>query len=84
MAYALGKAGFSVVVLEAGPRYKPDEYHLAKKDWEQYPYPQPFVDPKYGRKKDLYTYSTPEKLNPNYKGLRSWSKAQGHYNTTDR
>lgn len=84
VAYALGKAGFSVVVLEAGPRYKPEEYHLAKKDWEQYPYPQPFVDPKYGRKKDLYTYNTPENLNPNYKGLRSWSKAQGYYNSTDR
>ncbi len=82
-AYALGKAGFSVVVLEAGPRYKPEEYHLAKKDWEQYPYPQPFVDPRHGRKKDLYTYNTPEKLNPNYKGLRSWSKAQGYYNSTD-
>ena len=83
VAYALGKAGFSVVVLEAGPRYKPTEYHLAQKEWEQYPYPQPFVDPKYGRKKDLYTYNTPEKLNPNYKGLRSWSKAQGYYNSTD-
>ncbi|HZX14274.1 MAG TPA: NAD(P)-binding protein, partial [Thermodesulfobacteriota bacterium] len=64
VAYALGRSGFSVVVLEAGPRYNPNEYHLAKKDWEQYPYPQPFIDPKHGNKKDLYRYSTPEKLDP--------------------
>ena len=84
VAYALGKAGFSVLVLEAGRRYNPNEYHLAKKDWERYPYPQPFVDPKLGSKKDLYTYSDPEELNPNYKKLRSWSKAQGHLNKSDR
>jgi choline dehydrogenase-like flavoprotein len=84
VAYALGKAGFSVVVLEAGPRYKPEEYHLAKKDWEQYPYPQPFVDPEYGKKENLYTYSAPEKLEPNHRALRSWSKAQGYYNPNDR
>ena len=30
VAYALGKAGFSVVVLEAGPHYSPQDYHLNK------------------------------------------------------
>jgi choline dehydrogenase-like flavoprotein len=84
VAYVLGKAGLSVVVLEAGPRFSPKEYHLAQADWEQYPYPQPFVDPEDASKKNLYTYSTPEKLNPNYKKLRSWSKAQGNYNNSDR
>lgn len=84
VAYALGKAGFSVVILEAGRRYDPNEYHLAQKDWERYPYPQPFIDPKLGNKKELYTYSIPEELNPNYKKLRSWSKAQGHLNKSDR
>src|SRR3989304_8279282 len=84
VAYALGKAGFSVVVLEAGPLYDPNEYHLAKKDWERYPYPQPFVDPKLGNKKHLYTYSNPEELNPKYKKLRSWSKSLGQFNKSDR
>ncbi len=43
-AYALGKAGFKTIVLEAGRRFKPEEYHLNKKEWENYPYPQPFTD----------------------------------------
>lgn len=84
VAYALGKAGFSVVVLEAGPRYNPMEYHLNQKDWEQYPYPQPFIDPKHGRQKDLYTYGTPEKLNPAYGQLRSEIKDRGFFNITNR
>jgi choline dehydrogenase-like flavoprotein len=84
VAYALGKAGFSVVVLEAGPRFTPKEYHLAQADWEQYPYPQPFVEREFGPKKDLYTYGQPETLNPKFKKLRSWSKAQGNYNNSDR
>jgi choline dehydrogenase-like flavoprotein len=84
VAYALGNAGFSVIVLEAGPRYTPTEYHLAQKDWERYPYPLPFIDPKLGRKKDLYTYGETQPLNPDYKRLRSWSKSQGYFNNTDR
>ena len=84
VAYALGKAGFTVVVLEAGPRFSPKEYHLAQADWEQYPYPQPFVEREYAGKKDLYTYRQPERLNPKYKKLRSWSKAQGNYNNSGR
>lgn len=84
VAYALGKAGFSVVALEAGPYFKPTEYHLNKEDWERYPFPYPFVDPKDARKKDLYAYSTPEALNPSYKQLRSGSKAHGFYNKSGR
>jgi len=84
VAYALGKAGFSVVVLEAGPQYSTKDYNLNKKNWEQYPFPQPFIDRSNARKKDLYTYSTPERLNPSYKQLRSWSKARGFYNKSER
>jgi choline dehydrogenase-like flavoprotein len=84
VAYELGKAGFSVVVLEAGPRFNPMQYHLNKTEWEQYPYPQPFVDPKRARKKDLYTHGELEKLNPKYKNLRSWSKALGNFNNSGR
>jgi choline dehydrogenase-like flavoprotein len=82
VAYALGRAGFSVVVLEAGPRYNPMVYHMNEKDWEKHPYP--FVNPPHEEQKNLYTYSTPEKLNSAYKHLRSQSKINGFYNNTDR
>ncbi len=81
-AYALGKAGFSVVVLEAGPRYSPSHYQMAKKEWEKHPYP--FLNRAERKQKNLYTYSTPEKLDPAYKHLRSWSKVRGFYNNDDR
>jgi len=84
VAYELGKAGFSVVVLEAGPRFNPMKYHLNQSDWEQYPYPLPFVEPNQGKERDRYTYDTPEKLDPNYNQLRSWSKANGFMNNTGR
>src|SRR3989304_6463357 len=82
VAYSLGKAGFSVVVLEAGPRYDPMHYHMNTKDWEIHPYA--FINPPDEKKKNLYTYATPEKLNPKYKHLRSGSKAFGFYNNSDR
>ncbi|HEX3033614.1 MAG TPA: GMC family oxidoreductase, partial [Thermodesulfobacteriota bacterium] len=81
VAYALGRAGFSVVVLEAGPRYNPMHYHMGKKDWEQNSYP--FASSQEEKQKNLYTYGTTEKLNPAYKYLRSWSKISGFYNNTD-
>lgn len=82
VAYALGSAGFSVVVLEAGRRYNPMDYHMNEKDWEKHPYP--FVNPPHEKQKNLYAYSTPEKLNTAYKHLRSKSKINGFYNNTDR
>jgi choline dehydrogenase-like flavoprotein len=84
-AYELGTAGFSVVLLEAGPRFNPLKYHLNKTDWEQYPFPQPFVDSSNAEKKKyLYSHGEPEMLNPKYKSLRSWSKAVGHFNNSGR
>ena len=55
-AYALGKAGFSVVVLEAGPRFDISQYTANQKDWELRP--NPFVDEDEKRKH----YTTEEKL----------------------
>ncbi len=82
VAYALGSAGFSVMVLEAGPRYGPSDYQMNNKDWEKHPYP--FINQKERKQKNLYAYSTPEKLDPAYKHLRSRSKALGFHNNTDR
>jgi len=84
VAYELGRAGFSVVVLEAGPRFNPMEYHLNQPEWEQYPYPLPFVEPGQRNERDRYTYDTPEKINPIYKQLRSWSRATGFMNNSGR
>ncbi len=81
-AYALGNAGLSVVVLEAGPHFKPSDYHTNKKEWEKFP--DPFEDPKDTDKKSLYTYSSPEKLDPAYAHLRSTTRVHGQYNNTDR
>jgi choline dehydrogenase-like flavoprotein len=79
-AHALGSAGFSVVVLEAGPRYNRSQYRLNKKDWERYPYP--FFEKTEGKRKNLYTCGKQEKLDPAYEHLRSWSRAGGHSNNT--
>jgi choline dehydrogenase-like flavoprotein len=81
-AYALGRAGLSVVVLEAGPRYNPMHYHMNTLDWEKHPYA--FVNPRGERQKNLYTYGTPEKLDSSYYHLRSRSKIHGFYNNIDR
>ncbi len=81
VAYALGNAGFSVTVLEAGPRYKPSDYHTNKKDWERQP--NPFENEKEQTGKNLYTHGAPEKLDPAYKHLRSKTKYYGRYNNTD-
>ena len=73
--YALAMAGFSVVVLEAGPRFDPAHYPLNQKDWEAQP--SAFhVPPKEG-KKHLYTHGETEALDPSLSHLRSWTKALG-------
>lgn len=80
VAYALGKAGFSVIVLEAGPRYKPSDYHTNKTNWERLP--SPFENKKEQEQKYLYTYGTTEKLDSAYNHLKSKTKAHGFYNNT--
>lgn len=82
VAYALARAGFSVVVLEAGPRYNSSHYRMNKTEWEKNPYP--FVAATKKDQKHLYTYETPEIFNPTYSHLRSKTKAQGFFNKSDR
>lgn len=81
-AYALGKAGFSVVVLEAGRRFDPSDYHTNENRWEKTS--NPFVSSDDRARNYLYTYSSPQKLDLSYDYLRSKSKAHGVYNKGSR
>ena len=70
MAYTLSQAGFSVVVLEAGPRFDPSQYPLNHSDWERQPKVfSSSVDPE----RDRYTVGPSEPLDPNYRHLASWT-----------
>ena len=82
VAYALGMAGFSVVVLEAGPRYDPSQYPLNTQEWEQHS--SAFRVAPEDQGKHAYTSTTTEELDPNYAHLRSWSEARGQFNTSSR
>lgn len=75
MAYALGRAGFSVVVLEAGPRFDPAHYPMHEQDWELRP--GVFEPPEQDRSKHLYTATPGEELDPRYRHLSSWSERDG-------
>lgn len=75
MAYALGRAGVSVVVLEAGPRFDPSQYDLHKSDWELRP--DVFEPTPQNRLKHRYTAAPPEELDRRYHHLRSWSERDG-------
>jgi len=81
-AYALGKAGFSVVVLEAGPRFNISDYKSNKKDWELLS--NPFVDDVERSKHYKYTYENPEALDSSLSHLRSKTNVGGYYNKSSR
>lgn len=74
-AYALGRAGLSVVVLEAGRRYDPSQYPMHGQNWELQP--DEFAVSPQDQAKHLYTSAPPEDLDANYAGLRSWSEIGG-------
>ena len=80
VAYALGKAGFSVVVLEAGPRYDPSQYPLNSQKWEQYS--SAFQVSPEEQAKHTYSSGPTEVLDPGFAHLRSWSEARGQFNLT--
>ncbi len=82
VAYALARAGFSVVVLEAGPRFTSSHYHADKMEWEKHLYP--FLKQKNIKKKELYTYGVSEQLDPAYSHLRSRSISHGFYNNAKK
>jgi choline dehydrogenase-like flavoprotein len=82
MAYALGKAGFSVVLLEAGRRFSPADYHTNKKTWETTS--NPFVTSQERTRSYFYRYSEPENMDLSYNHLRSKSIAHGFYNKSKK
>ena len=77
-AWALSQKGMKVLVLEAGPVYKPSEYGLDRPDWEQHDFPER------GKHKARYTFGTLQELNPARKGLLSWNHISGRSNPTNR
>jgi choline dehydrogenase-like flavoprotein len=82
VAYALGTAGFTVVVLEAGPRYDPSHYPLNTQEWEQHS--SAFRVAPQDRAKHAYSSAATEELDSNYAHLRSWSEARGQLNPTQQ
>lgn len=82
VAYALGTAGFTVVVLEAGPRYDPSHYPLNTQEWEQHS--SAFRVAPQDRAQHAYSSAATEELDSNYAHLRSWSEARGQLNPTQQ
>ena len=79
-AYALAMAGFSVAVLEAGPRFDPAHYPLNQKDWETRS--SPFEVPPKDANKHLYTHGGTQNLDPSYSHLQSWTNKLGPLNSS--
>jgi len=78
-AYALAEAGFTVTVLEAGPRFSADDYQLHRQDWELRP--RPLAGD--GRPRG-YSHGPGEPLDPAYADLASHSLARGPLNRSGR
>ncbi len=71
MAYTLSQAGFSVVVLETGPRFDPNTYPLNQSQWERLP--KTFGSTR-DKERDRYTVGPPQSLHPQYRHLQSWAE----------
>ena len=76
-AWRLASKGWKVLVLEAGSRYDPlKDYSLNQTDWELKGFPY--------RKKIRNTYGDAQLLTQKFQNLRSWNKASGRLNRSDR
>ncbi len=75
-AWALSQAGFSVLVLEAGPVYQASQdFKLHTSDWEQRLFP-------YKQDQDKsYRFGEMQHLDPKWRRLRSWSHRFGYINS---
>jgi choline dehydrogenase-like flavoprotein len=74
-AWRLASYGIKVLVLEAGPFYRPSEYLTDRSNWEQTDFPDR------SRHKSRYTFAPMQALDGNEK-LMSWSHIRGRLNTT--
>ncbi len=74
-AWALGRQGVGVTVLEAGQWFDPvQDYRLHQSDWEQRHFP-------YASGRGLeYTFASMQPLDPKHDGLRSWNHNSGQRN----
>lgn len=76
-AWKLASKGMRVLILEAGPRYNPTtSYALDRDDWELAGFPY--------KKNIKYTFGKEQRLDPSYKQLKSWNKANGILNRSKK
>ncbi len=75
-AWALSRKGIKVLVLEAGPLYRPSEYRLDRTDWEQNLFPEK------AKHRGRYTFGRMQNLDASKEGLLSWNHISGRANTT--
>ncbi|MEJ2683881.1 MAG: GMC family oxidoreductase [Candidatus Sulfobium sp.] len=77
-AWALSHRGMRVLVLEAGPVYRPSEYCLDRADWEQHLFPEK------AKHRGRYTFGAMQELDAGKAGLLSWNHISGRANTSGR
>ena len=76
-AWKMASEGMDVLILEAGPRYNPlKDYALDQQDWETKGFPY--------KKQIKNTFGAQQKLNPSYAQLKTWNKANGKLNRTNK
>lgn len=77
-AYGLTRQGFKVLLLEAGPRFSPEnDYSLDQTDWERHSFPE--KPSSHGR----YSFVQMQLLDKRWQHLRSWNHNRGNYVTGD-
>ena len=71
-AFSLSRTGLNVTLLEAGPRYRPEQdYRLDQADWEVRRFPHKRST------RRRHTHAGLQALDTRWDSLRSWSRAQG-------
>jgi choline dehydrogenase-like flavoprotein len=76
-AWRLASKGMNVLLLEAGPSYDPyKDYPLNQNDWEGKTFPY--------RTRIRYSFGNSQTLDTKYNNLRSWNKASGEFNRSDK
>ena len=76
-AWKLASKGLKVLVLEAGPKYDPlNDYALDQQNFETQGFPF--------KKVIKYSVGKEQPLNPKYEYLKSWNKANGKLNSSNK
>ena len=77
-AWRLTQRGWRVLLLDAGPRFVPEEYRLDQPDWERSMFPQK------SSSQGQYAYARMQVLEERWRHLRSKSKLRGPTNRGTR